>query len=153
MATLCYFEVTFKELEKKKCVTSVECLMIQLSPSQEIGNLKPKTQKPQNKNTTRLSVFERTSKKKKKRPSDFSCFVKVESFLKEPLQNVDNFHNFAKLSSLKEPQEKCNQFSYFEKSSFFEETSKQIQGKFFTNLLHINFFFTNNLRHFMKITK
>jgi hypothetical protein len=34
--------VTFKELEKRS-VLSVECLMIQLSPSQEIGNLKPKT--------------------------------------------------------------------------------------------------------------
>jgi len=50
--------------------------MIQLSPSQEIG-------KPQTKNTTRLSVFERTSKKKikkKKNSSDFSFFEKIESF-------------------------------------------------------------------------
>ncbi len=52
---------------------------------------------------------------------------------------MDDFPNFAKSSSLKEPQEKCNQFPYFEKSSFFEKTSKQIQGNFFTNLLHIKF--------------
>jgi hypothetical protein len=42
---------------------------------------------------------------------------------------------------LKEPQEKCNQFSYFEKSSFFEETSKQIQGNFLQTCCTSNFLY------------
>jgi len=51
---------------------------------------KPQTKnsKTSNKNTTRLSIFERTSTKKtkKKKPSDFSCFVKVGFFFgEEPL--------------------------------------------------------------------
>jgi hypothetical protein len=84
VATLCYFEVTFKELEKKRCV---ECWMIQLSPSQEIGNLKPKTQKPQTKTQLDWVVLKEPPHTKKKKTTKV-IFMFCESwvfFWEEPL--------------------------------------------------------------------
>jgi hypothetical protein len=122
-------------------VLSVECLMIQLSPSQEIGNLKPKTWKPQTKTQLDWVFLKESPPKKEKTPSDFHVSWKLGFFWKNHYKMWMIFIILQSWDPWKNLKEKCNQFPYFENSSFFEETSKQIQGNFLQTCCTSNFFY------------